>query len=87
MSNKISQSSAHGDGTGTLRARLGNVTGLLLQTPVKHVRFSSIADARNLVQGAASALKLEFIALQYVHVKVLAQTTLMSDELFKLKSF
>ena len=67
----------HGDGIGTLRARLGNLTGLISETPVKPAPFSSTAAARQHVEGTVSAVKPEFVALLYVHVRVLVQTMMV----------
>jgi len=73
MSSKISQSSMHGDGIGNLRARLGNLTGLISETPVKPTPFSSTVAARQYVEGTVSAVK----SLLYVHVRVLVQTMMV----------
>ena len=72
----------HGDGIGTLRARLGILTGLISEMPVMPAPFSSTVAARKHVEGTASAVKLEFVELLYVHVRVLVQTMMvetMSD--------
>ena len=82
MSSKISQSSKHEDGIRTPPAGLGNLTGLILETPVKPAPFSSTVAARKHVVGTQSAVMLEFVALLYVHVSVLVQTMMvetMSD--------
>ena len=72
----------HGDDIGTLRARLGILTGLISETPVKPAPFFSTVAARKHVEGTASAVKPEFVELLYVHVRVLVQTMMvemMSD--------
>ena len=48
-----------------------------MQMPVKPAPFFSTVAARSHVVGAASALKLEFIAHQYVHVRVPVQTMIV----------
>ena len=45
--------------------------------PVKPAPFSSTMAARKHVEGTASAVKPEFFALLYVHVRVLVQTMMM----------
>ena len=73
----------HGDGIGTLRARLGNLTGLISEMPVKPAPFSSTVAARKHVAGTASAIKPEFVALLYVHVRVLVKTMVETMSLYQ----
>ena len=66
--------------SGLYEQDLGNV--LISETPVKPAPFSSTVAARKHVEGTASAVKPEFVALLYVHVRVLVQTMMvetMSD--------
>ena len=62
----------HGDGIGTLRARLRILAGLISETPVKPAPFFSTVAAKKHVEGTASAVKPKFVELLYVHVRVLA---------------
>jgi len=51
------------------RARLGHLTGLFSETPVKPAPFSSTVAARQHVEGTVSAVKPEFVALlQYMSI-------------------
>ena len=68
----------HGDGIGTLRARLGKRTNL--GDASKACTILLYCGCKK--AGTTSAVKPEFVALLYVHVRVLVQTMMvetMSD--------